>query len=124
MKKLYITVLFILGTYFSNAQINISGVILDSLSKEPLPNASIFVEELNRGAISDLEGKFIFKNLPIGKYTLKISYISYLDKYISINSKIDLIFNEILLNPSSELCLHQVVITAGFIKNSRNRRCK
>jgi hypothetical protein len=56
----------------------LSGSIIDQKSKEPIIGAVIQVLETGKGITSDENGNFIFDKLPVGTYTLKISYVGYL----------------------------------------------
>ncbi|WP_374163222.1 SusC/RagA family TonB-linked outer membrane protein [Arcticibacter sp. MXS-1] len=53
----------------------ITGTIKDEKG-DPLPGASIRIEELKLGAVSDINGKFVL-SVKEGTYTLLVSYISY-----------------------------------------------
>ncbi|GAA3517970.1 TonB-dependent receptor [Aquimarina addita] len=72
--------LFFLFLYsvFCHAQSEVSGIILDSNSN-PVPDASIsIVEQPNIGTVSDFNGEFSLI-LPIGSYTISVSYIGFRD---------------------------------------------
>jgi hypothetical protein len=58
---------------------NIRGVILDDDTEVPLPGASVILLNTNPiiGTISDTNGRFIIKNVPVGRISLKISFIGY-----------------------------------------------
>lgn len=55
----------------------IKGRITDKETKEPLVGATIQIEASQRAAVTDIDGAFVVDNLPKGKYTLSIKYISY-----------------------------------------------
>ena len=55
----------------------LKGRVVDFEASEPLPGATIRVEQLKRGAVADSKGYYQFKDLPEGKYTLSASYITY-----------------------------------------------
>jgi TonB-dependent receptor len=56
---------------------SIRGITYDKDSKEPLTGANIIVKGTSLGAATDIDGKYIIRNVPIGKQTLIISYIGY-----------------------------------------------
>ncbi len=61
----------------------LKGRITDSLSTEPIPFASVYIELEGifvDGITSDFEGNYIFKSLPPGKYNLIVSYVGYYTK--------------------------------------------
>jgi hypothetical protein len=55
------------------------GTVRDRDSRQPLPFASVAIMNTRpmRGNITDEEGNFRFEKLPVGRYTLKISYVGY-----------------------------------------------
>ncbi len=54
----------------------ITGIILDEYNLA-MPGANIFVPELERGAVSDPNGRFEIVNIPEGNYELNISFMGY-----------------------------------------------
>lgn len=84
MSRSLFVLLFILFCSFFNAQSGrISGTIVDSKTGETLPGATILIEGTQKGAAADFDGKFAINNVPVGKVTLVISYISYVSKKIA-----------------------------------------
>lgn len=60
------------------AQTNeISGVVLDYESREPLPGVNVFLDKTNRGTATDQNGRFHLDNMPDGLYTIVVSMIGY-----------------------------------------------
>ncbi|MCF7823540.1 MAG: TonB-dependent receptor [Candidatus Marinimicrobia bacterium] len=59
------------------AEQNIHGFIRDDLTGEPLPYANIMLPEINRGAVSNIDGYFVVSNLPVGSYSFLVSIIGY-----------------------------------------------
>ncbi len=55
---------------------HVTGRILDS-SKQVLPGASIYIEDLHTGVVSDINGFYTLPDLKPGTYLLKISYVGY-----------------------------------------------
>ncbi len=53
-----------------------------------MPGANIFIESLNKGGITDFDGRFTIVSLPEGTYTLEVSYLGYesLSQEVQINS--------------------------------------
>lgn len=56
--KLYLTILSFLIVQFACAQLTLSGVVVDSLSKEPLPFVKVLFLNTADGAITDFDGGF------------------------------------------------------------------
>jgi hypothetical protein len=78
----------------------INGKIIDEFNSEPLIGATVYIEELKNGAVSDMEGRFKLVLVP-GKYKAIFSYMSmkqqeyylhvYSDGFVTINMKRELI---------------------------------
>ena len=114
MKKIYSTLtIIIIFINLINAQFDLTGIIKDSKSLETLPNAIIHIPALNRSTSSDINGNYIFENIPAGTYKVKYSYLSYSDIIKEIEGKSGIINIDANLDPNASFCLHQVVITAG-----------
>lgn len=70
---------FSLSINGQNLTQKIKGKIVDSFSQEPIAGATVVIINSNPvlGTTSDIDGNFIIKNVPIGRYDLKISYLGY-----------------------------------------------
>lgn len=55
----------------------IQGKVTDAQTGELMRGATVQVEGTKKGAYSDVKGTFTIKNVPVGTYTLKISYVGY-----------------------------------------------
>ena len=82
MKTIKALVLFVLSTVTAIAQDGgtIRGTIKDSKTKEDIIGATILVQGINKGAATDINGFFSFGKLPVGSYSLKISFVGYESK--------------------------------------------
>ncbi|WP_299530980.1 TonB-dependent receptor [Ulvibacterium sp.] len=79
MKKPLVIFLFFL-ICCAHAQVGIiKGIVLDKQSENPLVGATVELlnTEIATGVITDLDGRFILKSVPIGRQVLRISYIGY-----------------------------------------------
>ncbi|MCK5856129.1 MAG: TonB-dependent receptor [Bacteroidales bacterium] len=63
----------------------IRGTIVDDVTKSPLTGAAVIIvgSKPIKGAISDAQGDFILKDIPLGRITLKVSYMGYADRYLN-----------------------------------------
>lgn len=82
MRLLLFVVSLILLIYHAEAQNftqTITGTVSDKDSKETLIGATIILEGFQPviGTITDENGNFVLKNVPVGRQTLKVSYIGY-----------------------------------------------
>ena len=78
----YLRLLFIcccwLGTWnAAQAQGKLTGVVLDSVTHEPLAFSSVFLANTTLGATTTEQGKFEFPKVPAGTYDVVGSYVGY-----------------------------------------------
>jgi len=94
----------------------IRGRIIDA-SKQTLPGASIYIENLCTGVTSDVNGYYTFSNLNPGTYTIKISYVGYspVEMKITIPAGRTL-EKDVVLNEGLEL---QEVVVGGAFQGQR-----
>jgi iron complex outermembrane receptor protein len=59
------------------AQYQITTLILDEESEEPVIGATVHSKELNLGAVTDTDGKAVITNIPEGKHQFQISFVGY-----------------------------------------------
>ena len=90
----------------------IRGRIIDT-SKQTLPGASIYIENLKTGVISDVNGFYTFANLNPGTYTVKVTYVG----YAPVEMKITIpegktLERDVILNEGVEL--QEIVIGGAF----------
>lgn len=78
----------------------IIGSVIDSETGEVVVGANVFLEGTARGAVTDVDGKFLISNIEPGNYTLVISLVSYAKKRIanvqmeeSKTIKLDIVLN-------------------------------
>lgn len=84
---LLIIALFFSLSLFSQTTQTVRGTVFDSETNYQLVDAKveIFVDTLKRyRAITDIEGKFVIENVPIGKYQLEVQYSSYDTRSVTI----------------------------------------
>ncbi len=89
--RILIVLLFLISkTIISqNCTYTFSGLVEDFHDKSPIIDATIHIKNLNRYAATDLEGKFLFKNLCTGKLIIEISHVACDTQVLEINLKKD-----------------------------------
>ncbi|MEX0362597.1 MAG: carboxypeptidase regulatory-like domain-containing protein, partial [Allomuricauda sp.] len=62
----------------------IKGVVLDKQSESPLEGATIELLNVDvaTGVITDFDGRFTLKDVPIGRQSIRISYLGYENSYV------------------------------------------
>ena len=88
MRSLLLTIIFLAGCLVSPAQSitrSIGGRITDAASGSPLPGASIVIPGSDPllGASSGTDGGFVISGVPVGRHTVRVTYIGYEDVVIS-----------------------------------------
>ncbi|GGG35880.1 hypothetical protein GCM10011378_10190 [Hymenobacter glacieicola] len=59
------------------AQARLSGVVLDSLTQQPLPFSTVFLANTTLGVTTDEAGRFAFERVPSGSYEAVASFLGY-----------------------------------------------
>ncbi len=74
--SILVTVIFSMICFAGNTG-KLSGRVTDKTNGEPLIGANVYVQELNTGASTDLNGDYFILNIPPGTYTITVSMIGY-----------------------------------------------
>jgi iron complex outermembrane receptor protein len=81
-----LTFLFLILFYWTTSQATLesglvafSGKVIDAATNNPLPGATIFIAELNRGDVADKDGEFQLKEITKGNYTVVCRFVGYTD---------------------------------------------
>ena len=83
LKTLSIFITLFMSSWIFGQTGTISGKVTDGKTSETLPGVKILVENQTYRMISDLDGNFIFQNIPVGTYSLIFNYNGYNTKIIS-----------------------------------------
>lgn len=113
MQKLRIIFLSLLCGFsiFSQAQFVVTGTILDSSSREPLPSASVFCQNTTLGTYTNKQGEFSI-SLKSGGYDLIITYTGYQTQTIRVSetSKLNIVMikedksmSEVIIKTTNEV---------------------
>jgi hypothetical protein len=117
MKKLYrfgIVFFILLSSFQLLAQTGtVRGFVYDEASGEPIIFTNVFIENSTQGAATDINGYFVLTKVPVGKHTLRITYIGYdtLRKEIEIRRPNDVITEKLYLEEAT-FALEGVLISA------------
>lgn len=112
-KKLQMLLLLILfAVPFAFAQSgSLSGTVTDERTGETLPGVNILVQQLERGAATDIDGNFTIENMPYGTYDLRITLIGY--RTTTRQVEIDSPNTELNIQLSEDILGLQEVIVTG-----------
>ena len=135
MKKL-LSLLLLLTSLTTFAQDNspkigsISGIISDVTTKEPIPYATVSIhnekDELITGGISNDQGAFDIKKIPLGSFTVKVQFIGYEDLQRNIlitrENKSQNLGNITLKEGSEQLDAVEVIAERSTIEQKIDRK--
>ncbi|RRN76833.1 TonB-dependent receptor, partial [Pseudoxanthomonas sp. SGD-10] len=112
--RVLLSIVFCISTTISLAQTragNISGKVVtdNNLSVE---GATLLLKSLNRHAVSDDKGRFTFKNVPYGKYSLEVSSIEIDFKQIEIEINKSEVNTTISVKSKGDRTLKEVSVVA------------
>lgn len=86
LKRLF-TIQLIFASIIFAQNGSLRGTITDAVTKDPLPGANIILLGTSIGAASDGEGKFLIRNIPVGNYKVKATYVGYDARQIDVDIK-------------------------------------
>lgn len=58
-------------------KVQFTGTVIEELTGEPIPGATVFIKEFNQEIQTDFEGNFTIENMAPGTYNLEISFVSF-----------------------------------------------
>lgn len=104
LKKLLLPFLFLAFTaQMAFAQTGgISGTVTNGKG-EPIPTANVLLVEISKGTATNLQGKYSIKDIEVGTYTLRVSFVGYdtYEKKVTIES--------------GEATVHDVTLESGAV---------
>ena len=83
--KFILMLLLAVCPHIIKAQTPFTGIVTDVDTGAPVFSATVYLPELEKGTMTDMDGKFIFHNLPEGSYKLLISSMGYSTLETTIN---------------------------------------
>jgi iron complex outermembrane recepter protein len=90
---------------------SIKGRILNKVTGETIPGAAIYIPDLKKVTVSDVNGNYSFENLPKAKFLVKVSYLGF--KTILENIDFATVSNHDFLLEPSITEINEVVITGS-----------
>ncbi|MER3317420.1 MAG: TonB-dependent receptor [Allomuricauda sp.] len=123
MKQFYISMLLALIPFLTYSQNTLSGKIIDAESSEPLDQVSVYIPQLENGAVTDENGNYTLKNLPEGTYKLVISYIGFETYSTSLQINLGSNLFDYQMTPSA-IEMDEVVLSTPFHKLQRENVMK
>ncbi len=123
---LTILTLFFASQLLAGTTGKISGIVIDSKTKEPLIGVNVVLVGTNIGTSTDVDGYYVILNISPGTYTVKASYIGYSARTITnvrINidqtTNIDITLSEEAILASEIVVVAQQPIVQKDVSSSR-----
>lgn len=122
MKRYAAVLLFLLINLLHSQQIltgSIEGTALDQATHSPLIGANIIILNTTLGAVTDPDGKFVIKNIPVGNYSVQFRMLGYSTATrtdVIVRSQRTTAVNGELSEQTVES--EQVIVTAGYFRQN------
>ena len=110
MAACLMAICFFNSVWADNNDINIVGTVYDINNNSPLPAATVYIEELEKGVITDMDGVYRITGVPEGTYTLKVQFLGYNPTEKRVSTDKGAKSNDIGLKPEN-LSLSEVIIS-------------
>ncbi len=123
MKKLFSSLLLAMAFIHGYSQNSLLGKITSVEDNTPLEEVAVYFPQLEKGTVTDQNGKFEITNLPLGTYKIVVSYIGFqtFSKAFDILQGTNTI--NISLNPSA-IEMEEVIVSTPFHKLQRENVVK
>ncbi len=122
MKKIFIVCGLVLVYHSLNAQNKIIGKITDQ-NNLPLPGATIFISDMNKGTISDKDGNYELINIPNGKNRIQFSFVGFANRIETVELSGEAKKLNILLKQTA-VEADEVVVSGGYNSTQHDNAVK
>jgi len=109
--KIRVTILILFFSVNLYSQNRIHGKVLDAKNKKPLLEANIYFPDLHKGTTTDGNGKFEFKDISSGKFSMFVSFIGYKNQIVKLHT--DTAKNEIIVFLEEETFQSEEIVVSG-----------
>ncbi len=82
MQRFFLVAVMLVTVFTASAQHTFKAKIINKETGEAVAKASVTLEELKRTAAADSTGVILIKDIPSGKYTIKITSVGYTEKEV------------------------------------------
>jgi len=81
--SVFLLAIFTFTSVYADVTGKIAGRVVDAKTGEPLPGVNVIIIGTQMGAATDMNGYYFIVNVPVGKYSIKASMISYAPTEVS-----------------------------------------
>ena len=108
----------------SFGQNKLTGYVKDQQQQEPIEGVHVFVPELQKGTITDGEGRFVLRNLPDGHFKVQFTHIGYKNIIRSLEMPADTGRSLTIWLESTVIESEAVVVSAGSYSTQHENAIK
>jgi len=76
--------LFLMSSAYAQTG-SLTGTVTDSRTGEELPGVNIYIPDIDRGAVTDLDGVYTIQSIPTGEYNVTASFIGYVRQELTLS---------------------------------------
>jgi len=98
----------------------LQGKVIDKKTFEELIGATVLIERTKLGAATGLDGSFKIKNIPAGRYTVKVSAVGYRPRKLKIDITSGEVVSLKVLMREGNVMADEVVVGASKYKQNKN----
>ena len=122
MKNIFVIIILLLAVNLF-AQNQISGVVTDKNTGEPLQDVTVFVMEINKVTTSNSKGEYKLIDIPEGKFKIQYSLIGYINHVeIVLRDNSNKTINIALDN--AVIRTEEIVVTGGYNSSQHENAVK
>ncbi len=115
MKRIYIALLLFLSSFVLFSQTGtIRGFVYDKANGEPVIFTNVYLYQTSYGSSTDVNGYFTITKIPVGDYTLMVSYLGYDTLRIPVSIAPNDIITKQLYIQESAITLKTIDISAEY----------
>lgn len=120
--KYFFTLVCLFGISLTvRSQNELTGQVLDSLNRKPVPFANVFFANTSIGTITDEKGEFALRNFPSGKYDLVVSFVGYKPFARSLSFSANTQVLKVALSAEA-IRLDEVIVNSNFSQKASDLR--
>jgi len=113
-------VIIVSGVY---GQGTIVGKVEEKSTGEPLPGVNVYIPEIHKGTVTNLNGEYILGNIPEGYLKIRFSFMGYKTIIRTINISGDQVTLDINISPSA-IETQEITISGGLTRTQHENATK
>lgn len=104
--------LFLAITSLTYSQNSVSGTVMDQNTGQPIIGAAVYLQKNEKGAITDMDGNFILRDISAGEFNLVVSSLGYGTQTVQINVPLERDL-QVYLTPTA-IEMEEVIVSTPF----------